>query len=156
MAFGGKNYSICENGLFDNLDDFEKMKSSESWSKLMYLFENINISISGVGAIYPIRTTPLATTSYLNSCELEELMAQEPYADIMLRFIDQHGQECKTSMTKRTFSIELEMYKKIPQKIIVASGSEKEKSVRALLNGRLLDVLVIDQLLAKRLLKPSH
>lgn len=156
MAFGGKNYSICDNGLFTDLDDFERIKSCEGWSTLMNLFENINISISGVGAIYPIRTTPLATASYLNASELEELMGQDPCADIMLRFIDKNGQECETTMKKRTFSIELEMYKKIPRKIIVASGSEKEKSVRALLKGGLLDVLVIDQLLAMRLLKVNQ
>ena len=46
-------------------------------------------------------------------------------SDLMLRFIDQDGEECKTSLKDRTASISLEEYKQIPQKIIVASGEQK-------------------------------
>lgn len=153
MAFGGKKVSIYENGLFDKQEEFEQIKTSESWKEMMFLFENINISISGVGSLYPLRTTPLASTTYLKSNELQELLTQESYADILLRFIDKDGNECNTSMKDRTFSIDLETYKNIPRKIIVASGSEKVKSIQALLNGNLVDVLIIDQFLAKGILE---
>ncbi|WP_373482582.1 sugar-binding transcriptional regulator [Acetobacterium sp.] len=155
MAFGGKNVSICRNGLFELSEDFELLKSSEIYQKMTTLFENINISISGVGLLYPMTTTLLASTNYLKPAEFQELIGQNAYADIMLRFIDKDGNECNTSMKNRTFSIELETYKKIPKKIIVASGSEKAPSIQALINGKLLDVLIIDQHLAKALVFPS-
>ncbi len=155
MAFGGKNVSICRNGLFERAEDFEMLKSSEIYKKMTALFNNINISISGVGLLYPTTTTLLASTNYLKPEEFQELLDQHAYADLMLRFIDKDGNECNTSMKQRTFSIELETYKKIPKKIIVASGAEKGPAIQALINGRLLDVLIIDQYLAKALVFPS-
>ncbi|MEG1619572.1 MAG: sugar-binding domain-containing protein [Eubacterium sp.] len=151
MAFGGRNISICNNGLYKTSEELEKVKSTESYKKVMYLFENINISISGVGSCYPEITTPLAAPNYLTAKEREELKIEKAYSDIMLRFIDENGKECDTSMKNRTLSIDLETYKKIPRKIIVASGPEKVYSVQALLNGKLLDVLIIDQNLANAL-----
>ncbi len=154
MAFGGKNVSICRNGLFDRPEDYELLRSTEIYRKMTTLFENINISISGVGLLYPTTTTLLASTNYLKPEEFQELLSQHAYADIMLRFIDKNGCECNTSMKQRTFSIDLETYKKIPLKIIVASGIEKGPAIQALINGKLLDVLIIDQKLAKLLAFP--
>lgn len=34
MAFDGKNFSICKNGLFESLEEFKKMKSSENYKKI--------------------------------------------------------------------------------------------------------------------------
>lgn len=152
MAFGGKNISICRNGLFEKSQDFEEYKSSEIYRKMLFFFNNIDISISGVGLLYPLTTTLLASIHYLKPSEYKELVNQKAYADIMLRFIDKEGHECDTSMKNRTLSIDLDTYKKIPRKIIVASGTEKSPSVKALLNGKLLDVLIIDQYLAKALI----
>ena len=71
----------------------------------------------------------------------------------MQRFIDQDGEECKTSLKDRTASISLEEYKQIPQKIIVASGEQKALSIRSALKGNLVDVLIIDYYLAQKLLE---
>ncbi len=152
MAFGGKNISLCRSGLLKTKDAMDHLKESDHYQKIQTLFSRINIAISGVGALYPDITTLLATTNYLNEKELEELKNQGAYCDLLLRFIDCNGRECETSMKDRTYSISLETYRAIPLKVIVASGSEKANSVRALLNGKLLDVLIIDQLLARALM----
>jgi deoxyribonucleoside regulator len=77
-----------------------------------------------------------------------EITDEGANCDIMLRFIDKNGRECNTTIKDRTFSIDLNTYKKIPRKVIVASGKEKVHAIHALINGELLDVLIIDQLLA--------
>lgn len=151
MAFGGKNISLRRSGLLTT-EEMAHLKESDYYKKIQQLFKRINIAISGVGALYPDITTPLATTSYLNESELQELKDQGAYCDLLLRFIDRNGRECQTSMKDRTYSISLETYCQIPRKVIVASGTEKANSIRALLNGKLLDVLIIDQLLAEALL----
>ncbi|MEG0377965.1 MAG: sugar-binding domain-containing protein, partial [Eubacterium sp.] len=156
MAFGGKNISICKNGLFSTCEELERLKQSENYKRMEFLFENINISVSGVGSLYPKITTLLASTHYLKPKELVELSDQEAHADIMLRFIKKDGTECETSMKDRTFSIDLETYKKIPRKVIVASGAEKVYSLQAVLNGGLADVLIIDQFLAKALVTEDY
>lgn len=155
MAFGGKNISLCRNGLLDTREMAQLVKS-DYHSQIQHIFNHIDIAISGVGALYPDITTPLATTDYLTPSELKELTDQGAYCDLLLRFIDRNGQECNTSMKDRTYSIDIETYKKIPKKVIVASGREKASSLLALINGKLLNVLIIDQILAKALLSWSN
>jgi deoxyribonucleoside regulator len=117
------------------------------------LFKQINISVSGVGVLYPRSTTPLFTSTYLNDAERFELTEQKAYCDIMLRFIGEDGAERPASTKDRTLSIDLATYKKIPHKIVAASGTEKAQALKALKNGGLLDVLIIDQNLAEEFLK---
>jgi deoxyribonucleoside regulator len=151
MAFGGTKISLEEKGLFDTLEEMEKFKSSEEYKRIYSLFGHINISVSGVGAIHPSQMTPLVSTDYLTDEERKKITDKGANCDIMLRFIDKKGRECNTAIKDRTFSIDLKTYKKIPRKVIVASGKEKVHAIHALINGGLLDVLIIDQLLAHEL-----
>lgn len=67
----------------------------------------------------------------------------------MLHFIDRNGKECETELKYKTLTISLETYRKIPVKIVAASGSYKADSILALLRGNLVDVLIMDYELAK-------
>ena len=153
MAFGGKSFSIYHSGLCKTAAEVQHLKQSESYQKLNHLFSEINISISGVGALYPENRSILSSIQYLNPREHAEINRIPAYCDLMLRFLDRNGRECKTSMQERTLSIELEQYKKIPNKIIVASHVDKQESVLALLKGKLVDILIIDQRLGEKLIK---
>lgn len=116
------------------------------------IFDRITISVSGVGSFYPEVRSLLATTQYLKEGELQTLIQNQAYCDILLRFINYSGRECDTDLKDRTYLISLDAYRRIPTKIVVASGTEKVTSIQALLNGQLVDVLIIDQFLAKGLL----
>jgi len=152
MAFGGQSFSIYHSGLCKTPEEAQALKKSESYQKLNRLFSNINISISGVGTLYPENRSILSSIQYLNQREHAEINRVPAYCDLMLRFLDRNGHECKTSIKERTLSIELEQYKKIPNKIIVASHSDKKETVIALLKGKLVDILIIDQKLGECLI----
>ncbi|MDR1966998.1 MAG: hypothetical protein LBQ36_09830 [Synergistaceae bacterium] len=152
MAFGGTKACLEKKGLFDTREEVEQLKSSEEYKKIRSLFDRINISVSGVGAMHPDLLTPLAGTDYLTDSERGEIIGRGARCDIMLRFIDKNGRECRTSLKDRTFSIDLKTYKKIPRKVVVASGREKALAIHALIRGRLLDVLIVDQFLARELI----
>lgn len=149
MAFGGQNISIKAGGLFSDASQIEHLKKDQRYQKIEELFKKIDISVSGVGAITPKLTSPLGRSSYMKKDELKFLLDAGVCCDIMLRFIKENGKECESQVAKRTLAIDLETYKGIPHKIVVVSGIEKVKAVQALLNGGLLDVLIIDQQLAK-------
>ncbi|MGL5513061.1 MAG: sugar-binding domain-containing protein, partial [Sporomusa sp.] len=57
--------------------------------------------------------------------------------------------ECESDLKHRTLAIDMDVYKNIPCKIIVASGSQKAATLHAALKGGLADVLVVDYWLAK-------
>lgn len=56
-----------------------------------------------------------------------------------------------SSLKNSHLGIDLETYKKIPTKIIVAAGAFKARTIRAFVKGGYVDVLIIDQTLAREL-----
>ena len=152
MAFGGRNVSLTAPGLYDSAEELNKVRQDPRLKSIFALFEKIDISVSGVGSLYPDFDSLLVTAGYLSPEEARMLKEEAAYSDILLRFVDKDGRECDTSLRNRTLSIDMDTYKKIPCKIIVASGAKKAMSVLALLKGGLADVLVIDFELAKQVL----
>lgn len=152
MAFGGAQTA----GLYyDGLQPSEEMLGTLSRKpdvvKLFQLLSRTTISVSGIGSFYPDTTSPLANSSYLSEYELTELKNEHVYGDMLLRFFNENGEECNTSLKTRTLSISFSRYKKIPCKIIVASGEHKAHILHAALKGGLANVLVISEDLAWKL-----
>lgn len=136
-------------------EDVEKLKKTEEVARLFSIYNKISISVSGIGSFYPEQTSPLSQLSYLSEKDLNTLMEYKPYADIMLRFLDKDGNECCQKLSKRTLAIDLDVYRKIPKKIIVASGTHKGYSLKAVLKGKLVNVLIVDYNLASKLMAIS-
>lgn len=152
MAFGGRCETITIPGLCSEEKYAQQQKYLEQRG-FLELFKKVDISVSGIGSLYPEMDSLLVKTDYLHVDDKKLLKEKRVCSDLMLRFIDQDGEECKTSLKDRTASISLEEYKQIPQKIIVASGEQKALSIRSALKGNLVDVLIIDYYLAQKLLE---
>ena len=159
MAFGGQYLSLDHRGLQSNAKAVQNTLKIPSVKRIFDIMRKVTISICSVGAFYPDLTTPLGQTNYLSEAELEELKEKHVSCDFMLRFLDLEGNEINSSLAKRTLSIDLNVFRMIPCKILVASGPQKAYSVRSVLLSKLADVLIIDELLASELIKignPSH
>lgn len=155
MAFGGEYYSLDNRGLMDSPEDLEAALNLPNVRKVFDLMKRITIAISSVGAFYPRMTTPLGDTTYLSNQALDELRLKHVCCDFMLRFLNIDGQEIESSLKARTLSIDLDIFRIIPCKILVAAGTEKVYSVRSVLLSRLTDVLIVDEGLASELLSIS-
>ena len=152
MAFGGRNISIRESGLCASSEELVKNMDSPEMRNIGELLKNITIAVSGVGSLYPVFDSPLATTNYLDEEGKAILKEKEAYGDVVLRFIDKNGEECDTPYKDRTLSISLEDYRRIPSKILVASGIQKADTMKAALKGNLADVLIVDDKLAEKII----
>lgn len=155
MAYGGEKYAISTPGLLPSRKELEELMQSEEMIRYFSLYSKITISVSGIGSFYPELTSPLSQLSYLSENELSALLKCGPYTDIMLRFLDADGNECCPDLSERTLAVDLETYRNIPCKILVASGGYKAYSLQAALKGNLADVLIIDYQLASKLLQLS-
>lgn len=121
----------------------------DSICRVFEQFPNITISVSGVGMIYPEHQYVLVRGDYLSPETIKELEQADACGDLLLRFFDKSGNECCTDMRSRVIGIPWENYKRIPNKVIVASDRRKWVAVLALLKGKLVDTLIIDQNLAR-------
>ncbi|WP_051209355.1 sugar-binding transcriptional regulator [Propionicicella superfundia] len=152
MAFGGRRHRIDHAGLAESRAGRDVLLAEPETARVSALYDRITIAVSGVGSLYPEPDSRLVRSHFLTEAEVAEVRAAGAYGDMVLRFFDESGQECRTSLSERTLGISLDQYRDIPRKIVAASGAHKAQTVRAMLRGRLADVLVVDEELARGVL----
>ncbi len=155
-AFSGEKYYLLTDALMSSKEAVDIMLRERNNRQVFEMFDKINISISGIGSFYPTPESVLASPEFMSSEDLSSLQKEQVAGDIALRFFDQNGKECDTSLSQRMIAIDFERFKKIPKKISVASGVSKANAVYSALNGGLIDVLIIDYKLANAVLNLSN
>lgn len=153
MAFSGKRYILGRSGYCESEEELEEIKESDRWREFSHYFEETTISVAGGGCWKYVDTSPLhpAMSSYLSRKDYKELKENGVTSDFLLHFLDDEGREIDSDIAKRTLSIDLNVYRRIPYKIVMLSGIEKVYAARALLQGDYVDVLFLDYQLAKKL-----
>lgn len=150
-SFGGTNHCITYPAHYETEEEAERIKDSEEMRNFFEMFKKVNTAVTSVGSFYPDQISALMRCSFFDDEFLEELRDKNVYADIVLSFLDEKGNEVKTSLNEKTLHISLDDFRKIPEKIILASGAEKAYSLRSVLRAGLSDVLILDYDLAEKL-----
>jgi DNA-binding transcriptional regulator LsrR (DeoR family) len=147
-AFAGEKYYLLSEALTSSAKVADIVKNERNNRKVFEMFNNINISIAGVGSFYPESTSVLSLPEFMPPEDLKELKNNNVVGDIAMHFFDKSGNECKTDLSKRVISIGFEQYKKLDKKIVIASGAAKAYTLYCALKGGLADVIIIDYQLA--------
>lgn len=143
-AFSGTNYPLLTEALMSTKVAADIIKQEKNIQKVYHKFDEINISISGTGSLYPVMNSVLGKPEFMSPEDLMNLQKKNVVGDIALHFFDKDGKECETDLVDRMISIGFEQYKRIPTKITIASGRGKAHTVLSALKGSLIDVLIID------------
>lgn len=151
-AFFGQNYYLLTDALMSSPEAAHIIKNEKNNQKVFEMFDHINISVSGIGSFYPTEESVLASPAFMSPEDLAMLKKEHVTGDIALRFFDQDGNECKTSLSDRMIAISMEQFKRIGCKISLVSGVSKAKAVLSALKGGLIDVLILDYSLAQAIL----
>ena len=117
----------------------------------MKLAESADIALIVPGAFIP--QNMLFDTNYLSQKEFFELERKDAVGDIASHIVNSKGEICSDEIDRRTLALSLDKIKKIPLKVGVAAGAVKAKVISGLLNGNLIDSLIVDYSLASELLK---
>ncbi|MGO4343258.1 sugar-binding transcriptional regulator [Pedococcus sp. 2YAF34] len=88
----------------------------------------------------------------LDAHERAELAARGVVGELAGVFFDAHGKPLRAKVAGRLITIDAEALRAIPEVVAVASGAPKGPAVRAALEGRLVQGLVVDHELADALL----
>ncbi len=152
-AFSGTNYPLLTEALMSTKMAADIIKQEKNVRKVFRKFDEINISISGTGSLYPVMNSVLGKPEFMPPGDLAALQKQNVVGDIALHFFDHEGSECQTDLVDRMICIGFEQFKRIPTKITVASGVGKAHTVLCALKGKLIDVLIIDYDLGQALLR---
>ncbi len=113
--------------------------------------QSANLAVMGIGAprldSILMREGRIVTTK-----DLEELRQSGAVGDINLRFFNESGKMVESSFDQRVIGLTIDEIKRIELVVGVAGGQAKVPAIRGALAGKLVDVLVTDQITAQRVL----
>ena len=111
-----------------------------------------DVALAGIGGRGRESSALLFNERYLTPAELEEVAAAGVVGDICGRLFDVNGRACDVSVMGRVIGLELDVIRRIPQVIGIATGRDKADSIRAALRGGLVRALVTDAEAARAVL----
>ena len=153
MSLGGKKYIFGQSGYLPSEKALKEYYEDVNYKKLSQIFEGVDLSVIGAGCWGSVMTSPLSPpiTDYISDEEYAEIKEKGVAADILLHYVNDEGVEIDSEVRKRTLSIDLDLYKKIPCKIALLSGTAKVRALQAVIRGGYADVIYCDYQLAKKL-----
>jgi len=111
--------------------------------------KSLDMALLGVGIP---ESSLFQTCKLLNREDAAKLRAQGVAGEICGRFFDGEGKELETPFSGKVVSIEFEALRKTPLKVAAVAGEERAAAIAAALRGKLVNALVIDEAIAKKLL----
>ncbi len=120
-------------------------------SQTLDLAAHADVALVGIGS--PTQDSVVIQSGILTEGELDELHAIGAVGDIALRFFDGTGRAVDHPINERIVGLDLVQIRGIPRVIGVAGGQSKYPVIRGALKGRLLNILITDTAMAKRLLE---
>lgn len=123
-------------------------------AETLALAARADLAVVGVGA--PAPGSVVMQAGILSEQELAELKAMGAVGDIALRFFDENGQPVDHPINDRIIGLDLEQIKRIPRVVGVAGGEGKYDVIRGAVRGRLVNVLITDEITAARLLEEKE
>lgn len=111
---------------------------------------SVDVGIIGVGN--PLKNSTYKNLGYLSKDNIAELKKANVVGDICASFFDRKGKEVDCKFSETSIGLRLSDIKKIPEVVILATGTEKAIPIKALLENGFIDVLITDFDIAKNLL----
>ncbi len=113
--------------------------------------QDANLAVMGIGAPR-LDSILMREGKIVTGQDLENLGQNGAVGDINLRFFDENGKIVQSNFDQRVIGLTLDEIQRIKQVVGVAGGSAKVSAIRGALAGKLVDVLVTDQITAQRVL----
>lgn len=139
-------------GIVGSADAKNILLSDRQVKTALDLFSKIKTLYVGLGAI---ETNPVLEpgSHEISDSLYNEIINSEAVGDIALRFFDTHGNSINTKLDELTIGITIEEIKNVDTVVGIAGGPQKVKVIKGALSGKLIDVLITDQLTAEILIK---
>ena len=142
-------------GIISNLTALKALKSDPHIAETLSLAAKADIAIVGMG-ILAQGSVLLQEGNILNKSDIKQIKESGAVGDVGLRFIKADGQPVELETNKRILGLSLEELQVIPRVIGIAGGDQKFDIILAALRAKFLNVLVTDQMTAKRLLEQGN
>ena len=148
---GGQAVLLPAPGVTGTLAASQAFMSDPHVQEVVRRASNANLAFMGIGA--PRRDSILIRQGDIVTWEeLKGLQERGAVGDINLRYFDDKGHLVDSALNERVIGLSLEQIRQIETVVGVAGGEEKFQAIHGALSGHLIDVLVTDDVTARRLL----
>jgi DNA-binding transcriptional regulator LsrR (DeoR family) len=130
----------------------DSLLAETSVHQTLDLARRADIAFVGVGTPTHGSSAAVLDSLHLSAREAKAFWARRPVGDIAARYFDAEGLPIGGPVQDRVLAVTVEDLLKIPTVVGVAAGRVKAQGVLGALRGRLVDVLVCDDGLARALL----
>ncbi len=151
-ALGGQAVLLPAPGVAGSQAASEAFRSDPFVGQALREGAAANLAFMGIGAPRP-DSILIREGSIVTWPELESLQALGAVGDINLRYFDEAGQPVPSDLDERVIGLTLAELCEIDQVVGVAGGESKFRAIRGALTGRLVDVLITDDVTARRLVE---
>lgn len=135
----------------DSIEAAQMIKKQKSVSQVLKMIEKVEVSVIGIGGPISKETFEVRKRMF-NEDEMLFLRKINAVGDILGSWFDADGNLVYEELSKRIISAPV----KTPGKTIaIAGGLHKVKAIKGALRGKLIDVLITDERVAKELLRHS-
>jgi DNA-binding transcriptional regulator LsrR (DeoR family) len=149
--WGGQAVLLPAPGVTGTLAASQAFVSDPHVQEALRRASSANLAFMGIGA--PRRDSILIRQGDIVSWEeLKALQEEGAVGDINLRYFDREGKLVESALNERVIGLTLEQIRQIETVVGVAGGQEKLQAIQGALSGQLIDVLVTDDVTARRLL----
>jgi DNA-binding transcriptional regulator LsrR (DeoR family) len=150
-TFGAKARILAAPGIVSSPSLRQELLADKQISNTIDMAARADIALMGIGQLTP--QSAIMQAKILSPAEYDQLQSLKVVGDIGLRFFDADGNTIKHEINLRIVGLTLDQIKAIPRTIGIAGGLDKTEAIHAALRGKLINVLVTDINVAKRLLK---
>ena len=139
-------------GIALNQNAYKAFSSDPQIRETLSLAEKADIAFVGLG-ILSDESILLQRSELLSAKDQKTLKKAGAVGDVVLRFLNQEGEQLDLDINDRIVGIGLESLKKIPRVVGIAGGEPKRSIIQAALNANILNVLITDHKTANYLLQ---
>lgn len=148
-----KIYSRCQYfyapALAESIELANVLNKSQLVGRAMAQAKNVDFAIIGVGN--PIESSTWMRLGYIETEELQVIKETGVKGDAVASLFDKNGKTVNNEISKRMLGVKVEDLMEIPDVMVIGCGVEKAESIKPLLLGNCLTILVIDQTIAEAL-----
>jgi len=141
--------------VFANAEARDALIAEQSIAQALEAARSADIAFVGIGTPTHGSSAAILNALSLSKSQTKQFWSQQPVGDIAARYFDNQGQPIHGTVADRTLAVTLEDLTHIPTVVGVAEGRAKVPGVLGALHGRLIDVLVCDESLARGVLSST-
>ena len=139
-------------GIVANLQAKQAMLSDIYLQRALDLLPKLTVAYVGIGSPTP-DSVMIRDGNIISKPELDDLLAKGAVGDIALHFFNRDGEMISSDIDQRVIGISMEQLSKLERVVGAAGGPQKVNVVRGALCGKLINVLITDQVTAAQLVE---